>query len=289
MLVTIRNEQVTLCVSTVGAEKVSLKTTSGKEYLHQPDEFWSSSAPFLFPIVGRLKNGFTLLDTKEYHLPLHGFLRNQEFEILQQKEDEVTLVNIHNKETLAMYPYQYKVFVTYQLKNMSVRTSVRISNHSNKTMPFNFGGHPGFNIPLYPGETFEDYRLIFKTSEKFSSPLVESDGTINYNAPWLCFTDLKELPLEYRYFDNDAIIIPRVRSEEVLLVNKQHQGIRFTYLDFVTLAIWTRPTAKFVCLEPWIGHGDRYDTTHDFMKKDNLIFLEPTKDFNIGYTITILE
>ncbi|MDD4212491.1 MAG: aldose 1-epimerase family protein [Bacilli bacterium] len=289
MNITIRNAQLTLLISTIGAEKISLKTASGKEYLHQPDEFWSSTSPFLFPIVGRLKNGFMNLNGKEYHLPLHGFLRHQEFEVLQQKEDEVTLVNVHNKETLEIFPYQYKVFITHQLKDLSVKTSVRITNHSNEVMPFNFGGHPGFTLPLYPNETFEDYRIVFQKPEKFSSPVVEQDGTINYNEPWLCFNELKELPLEYRYFENDAIIIPRVRSEEVLLINQNHQGIRFQYPGFVTLAIWTRPNAPFVCLEPWIGHGDRHDTNHDFLTKDNIVYLDPTADFNIQYTITILE
>jgi galactose mutarotase-like enzyme len=289
MILTIQNEQLILGVSTRGAEKVSLKTKSGKEYLHQSDEFWDSTAPFLFPIVGRLKGGSTLIKGKEYRLPLHGFLRHQEFEVLQHKADELTLVNVHNKETLAMYPYQYKVFVTYTLKEASVKTQVRITNHSTEAMPFNFGGHPGFTLPLYPNETFNDYRILFERSEKFSSPLVEKDGTINYQTPWLCFDALKELALDYHYFENDAIIIPRVRSHEVLLVNEHHQGIKFTFPEFVTLAVWTRPNAKFVCLEPWIGHGDRHDTTHDFMKKDNLITLEPTEDFNIVYTITILE
>ncbi len=289
MLLSIKNENLVLTVSLLGAEKVSLKTKDGKEYLHQSDQYWQSTAPFLFPNVGRLKNGYTYIENLKYELPLHGILRFQTFEVMQHKEDEITLLSIFNKETLKKYPFEYKVFVTYQLKDFSLKTQVRITNHSTKVMPFNFGAHPGINIPLYPNEEFSDYRIIFNKREKFCSPAVEKDGTINYDKSSFCFNNITELPLKYEYFANDAIIIPRVRSNEVKLVNKHLQGISFSFSNFISLAFWTRPQAKYLCLEPWIGHGDRYDTNHIFIEKDNIINLDATKDFFVSYTITILK
>lgn len=289
MLFAIKNEHICLTIQQIGAEKISLKTSDGKEYLHQSDQYWESSAPFLFPIVGRLKEGYTYIEEKKYALPLHGFLRHQSFEVMQHKEDEITLLNHFNSETLKNYPFEYKVFISYQIKGFSVKTIVRITNHSTKAMPFNFGGHPGFKIPLYENEDFRDYRVVFSKQEKFCSPCVEADGTINYDKQAFCFNNITQIPLDYKYFANDAIIIPRVRSNEVKLVNPKNQGIGFSYPDFITLALWTKPQAPFLCLEPWIGHGDRYDTEHKFIEKDNIINLEPTKDFVISYTITILN
>ena len=55
------------------------------------------------------------------------------------------------------------------------------------------------------------------------------------------------------------------------------------------LAIWTKPNAPFVCLEPWYGHADLYNSDYDFYKKKNLIILPPQKSFTTHYDITILD
>lgn len=289
MIYTIQNEFLTVGINSLGAEKEFITSNKNVSYLRKRDEYWDSIAPLLFPNVGRLKEGYTFINNERYELELHGFARKQEFEVLHQKKDEITLFNSHSKETLKHYPFEYKLFVTYTLKNKTLTTKIRIVNHSMKDMPFNYGGHPGFRVPLYDNERFEDYEIHFEKPETFHSPTVEKDGTLNFDNPHWQFNKLEKLQLDYRYFTIDAIVIPRVQSNEVSLVNKEGKGIRFSFADFVSLALWTKPNASFICLEPWIGYADLYVTDHLFSKKDNIINLEPLKDFTASYAITILD
>jgi galactose mutarotase-like enzyme len=55
--------------------------------------------------------------------------------------------------------------------------------------------------------------------------------------------------------------------------------------------VWSPPgkQAPFVCLEPWIGYGDRYDSDYDFMKKDNLLILNTLEEFTAHYDIEIID
>ena len=285
----IRNENLVLTIRSIGAEKQTLVSNKGIHYLRQPDNYWDRVAPFLFPNVGRLKGNSTFINGKEYYLPQHGFLRDQEFELLHQLEDEIALVNVYNQDTLKLFPFKYKVIVHYQLKESKLITKISISNEDSSPMPFNIGGHPGFYCPLYDGEEFSDYRIVFHKSETFNAPSVESDGTLNFSVYSGKYHHLKELPLDYKYFENDAIVIPRVKSKEVKLLNKHNKGIAFKYEDFITLAIWTRPNAGFICLEPWIGYADRHNTNKQFIEKDNIIILNPLEEKTVSYETIIIE
>lgn len=284
----IQNQFLKLTIASKGAEKLSLVSNKGINYLRDIDEYWDRTAPFLFPNVGRLKDGYTLINNNQYQLPQHGFLRDQEFEVLQSKKNEISLISLYSNDTLKMYPFKYKAIITYQLKDHSLKTKVTISNEGDEEMLFNFGGHPGFRVPLYADEKFEDYMIIFDKEEMFAAPGVESDGTLNFNRTRI-FKGIKKVNLDYEYFAVDAIVIPRVKSNKVQLVNEKHQGIEFKFPQFVTLAIWTKPHAPFVCLEPWVGYADRSDSNHQFKEKDNIISLQPLEEFKINYDINILE
>lgn len=284
----IKNQFLELTVSSVGAEKKALKTSSAN-YLKDVNDFWDRTAPFLFPNVGSLRDGYTIINNQEYHLSQHGFLRDQEFEVLQHHDDEISLVNVYNENTLQKYPFKYKVIVTYTLKDKTLDTQVSIYNEDDKEMPFNFGGHPGFKCPIYDGEQFSDYRIVFEKPESFTSPKVEKNATLNFTVTGSKFSKLHELRLNYDYFKNDAIVIPRIKSKSVMLLNHKNKGIKFEFGDFISLGIWTKPNAPFICLEPWIGYADRHDSDHEFIKKDNIIILPSLAVHTVKYKITIID
>ena len=62
-----------------GAELTSIKLNE-EEKLHQGKEHWNRQAPILFPIVGQIKDGQTLINNKQYKMRQHGFARDMEFE-----------------------------------------------------------------------------------------------------------------------------------------------------------------------------------------------------------------
>jgi hypothetical protein len=208
----INNEYLELTISTHGAEKQSLVSKeTGISYLRDIDQYWNRHAPLLFPIVGKLRDLKTIINNKEYSMNQHGFLRDQEFEVFSQKENEIVLVNSYNEETLKMYPFKYKVYVKYTLNGKQLDTEFKVVNEDYQVIPFNYGGHPGFKLPLYENETFEDYKIVFEEEENFDAPTVMLDsGTLNF-IDTIKYEKVKELQLNYKYFEIDAIVNPKIK------------------------------------------------------------------------------
>lgn len=286
----IENDYLELTVSSHGAEKQSLINKENNiNYLRDIDQYWNRKAPLLFPIVGKLRDLKTIINGKEYSMNQHGFIRDQEFELHSQKNDELILISKYTDETLTKYPFKYKVIVKYTLNKKTLHTEFTVVNEDYQVIPFNFGGHPGFKCPLYLNETFEDYSIEFEKTEDFNAPsVVLENGTLDFDH---CtkFNNLNKLDLDYHYFETDAIVIPKVNSQSVKLVNKENKGIKFDFKGFPSLAIWTKPNAPFVCLEPWIGYADKYNCNYNFIEKDNMQFLNPGDLFSVTYSITILD
>ena len=286
----VKKNNISFKVNELGAELKSL-VCDGKEYIWYSDpKFWKRSAPFLFPIVGSMKGHKTIINGKEYTLTQHGFLRDQDFNVVLEEEGKLVLENQYNEVTLSKYPFKYKAKVTYEVIDESLKTSVEITNLGEEVMPFNIGGHPAFNCPLFDGETFEDYKVVFEKEETFGSPEVVEGGLLNFDNPVYSLENAKEIALKKDLFTIDTILIPKVKSKSVKLLNKEGKGIEFSYPKFSTLAIWTPYNeAPFVCLEPWIGYNDKHDTNGEYLTKDDLVKLNPNESYEVSYTIKILK
>ena len=289
MNIVIKYNELEAVINTKGAELKSLKSNEREYVWYSDPKYWGRSAPFLFPVIGTLKDKKASINGTVYNIPKHGIIRDQEFTVLKQCENVVSLMVEYDEETLKTYPFKYRIIVTYELLD-KLTTSVKIINLGEEAMPFNFGGHPAFMCPVFEKESFNDYKITFEKPETFVSPKVESNATLNFNVGVMERENLKVLELNKDLFDIDTIIITKVKSDYVTLTNKNNQGIKFSFKDFSTLSIWTpKNDAPFICLEPWIGYNDHHDTNGDFYTKDDLIILNKDEDVVLSYEIEILK
>ena len=84
----------------------------GLEYIWGGDPaYWPGRNPLLFPIVGTLKEGKIRFDGREYAMERHGFARRREFTPAARGEDWVRLELRESAETLALYPYPFRLAV----------------------------------------------------------------------------------------------------------------------------------------------------------------------------------
>ena len=68
-------------INSKGAELKSL-ILDGNELMWAGNPvFWGKTSPVLFPSVGGLKGGKTIIDGIEYHMTKHAFARDNDFEI----------------------------------------------------------------------------------------------------------------------------------------------------------------------------------------------------------------
>ncbi len=293
MLYTISNNLISLTINSIGAEIKSIKK-DGIEYIHQNNpETWNRSAPFLFPAIGCFKNKITYFNNQPFNLPKHGFVRDMEMELIEKTSTSLILEVKENGESLRYYPYNFIFRVTYTLNKATVNVKIDITNSNNDVMPFNLGLHPAFRVPLFEGEKFEDYQIIFNQKGTYEVPTVNlSNGLIDWSNICRVFTNLEVLPLNYNDYANDALIFDNVTFNEMILCNsKNDYGIKLTFKDFKTVGIWTpnHVNANFICLEPWIGCADSPDSNGKFAEKKDIINLESNQTFSTSYQISILK
>ena len=139
-------------IDTKGAELVSYRDEDGLEYIWGGDPaYWAGRNPLLFPVVGNLRDGKVTIGGKEYAMERHGFARRQEFAVAEQGEDWARLELTDSPETLAMYPFPFRLAVEQRLTDGGFATAVTVTNTGTAPMPFCLGAHTGFRAGV-PGE-----------------------------------------------------------------------------------------------------------------------------------------
>jgi galactose mutarotase-like enzyme len=289
MLYTIKNDLVSVDIDTHGAE-IKAITYQNEPYLHDGDpRYWGRTAPILFPNVGAIKNGKTIINHKGYKLTKHGFLRDQDFDVVDKNEDHISFIFRDNEYSYAVYPFHFTVVITYFLYKTTITGSIKITSNNEGDMPFNLGLHPAFRIRN--NEKFEDYQIQFDQPITCKTPKVNlEDGTIDFKQTEFEFNNLQVLPLRYEDYLHDAIIFDQIPSHFVTLKNNvTGHGLHFEFKDFTMLGIWTPANKKapFICIEPWIGCGDATNTKGHFLEKKDLIHLQKDESKLIRYSITL--
>lgn len=287
MLYCKKYKDIEIIINSRGAEQESL-IYNGFDYMRKRDEYWNRKAPVLFPIVGKLRDLKTNIDGAFYSMNQHGFARDREFQLNKEDENSLEFLLQYDDETLKIYPYKFNLYVKYTIKDKEVLVEFIVKNVSDSDIFFNIGGHPGFRLPMNDNEKFDDYSIIFSEEENFDAPSVESNGTLNFDITTQ-FRNIKKIDLEYKYFEIDAIVLPHLKSRSVELVNKENKGIKFDFDGFNSFAIWTRPNAPFVCLEPWQGYADKYNSDYNFKAKDDIVRLESGREYKAMYSVRILN
>ena len=61
--------------------------------------------------------------------------------------------------------------------------------------------------------------------------------------------------------------------------------LTFDFSGFPYLALWSKPNAPFLCIEPWQTTADRVNADGVFRNKERIIQLEPKKEFSCKYSI----
>ena len=279
-------------VSAQGGELVSYRDENGLEYIWTGDAaYWSGRNPLLFPIVGGLKGGKVRIEGNEVAMNRHGFARNSTFTVAGQGADWAELELRDSPETLAVYPYPFRLVVRQQLTDTGFTTSVTVTNTGDNPMPFCLGAHTGFRCPLEAGEAFSDYEVRFEEKEACPTLVPDANG-LDPARIRPCLENADVLPLEYRYFDEmDTLIFRGLKSRWVELRSKKTgRGVRMTFPGFPVLALWSAPgkAAPYLCIEPWHGVPAVAGEGPELADKAFCITLSPGESRTLGYQVDTL-
>jgi len=287
---TIQSETLRVQVNPVGAELSGLfSTKTNTEYLWQGDKnWWGDRAPILFPIVCSMRDSKYTYKGKEYHMPKHGFVRREVFELVEAGE-RLVFEYRDNEKTRPLYPFAFVFRVIYELDNNVLKTTYRVENTGDETMYFSVGAHEGYNCAKEPGEAFEDYYLEFDKDADYNSAVITPENLLG-GPEYSVIKNGRVLPLKHELFNNDALVFCNVPGSRVFLKSKKSAGVvEVDYTGAPHLGIWQKPGAPYVCIEPWCGLPDLDSHNGRIEEKYAINALEAGGIFNWTNTITIHE
>lgn len=282
---------VAIC-NTKGGELTSFRH-GDIEYVWQGDaRYWSGQAPCLFPVVCRAKEDRVILDGVSYPMPKHGIARKVEYTPVKVTPDAVVFQLQQSADSKKSYPYDFTLEIIHQVTDDGFSTTYRVTNTNAGEMLFCIGGHPGFNCPLRDGEHFDDYSIYFADASGAVAHITEpGSGYMDPDAPALSLIQNNELPLRYKDYDDDAIIVENLPVKSLRLINRNTgHGIQFDFASFDAIGFWTpiKMDAPFICLEPWNGLPGALNETPEFSNKKYVKRLQPGAVFETGYQVKVL-
>lgn len=320
MEITLTNQFLQATISSCGAQLLSLKDlsfgkgasgaeASGVEYIWNGNpSVWKFRAPILFPIVGRLKDGYFLWQGKEYHLPNHGFSRDLEHSVVEEKKDRVVWRLQDTPYTRELFPWPFVLETEYQLVDSTLVFRTTVTNPGQQELAFSLGSHTGLAYP-WKGFRKEDYYLQFQLADQQNEVprmVASSEGGFvlgtwrgeanaadtGFQLETVAYPNIQEgkITLQDGLF-GDGHILTGVTSQWVALVEgTTGRQVRVNTAGFPYVVLWqsASPTEPFVCIEPWFGLPDWDGTSHEWERKPGLVRLEPGNSFSCHQSLEIV-
>lgn len=279
-LVTIRSEELTVVISSKGAEIQSIKSRDNVERMYNGDpRFWANRAPILFPVAGGFRNDGYEWQGTWYPMPKHGFIRPLEWQVESEKEDQVTFLLQEKNEG---FPFEYDLRATFTVRGSQLDVCYAVTNRDEAPFCFSIGSHEAYACP----EGIEEYEVVFDEEETLRHSILE--GALNTHDTVLIKENTRVLPLKYEYFSVDALVFRSLKSRGVVLRSTKHErSIRVDFPDHPFLLLWTKPGAPYLCIEPWCNGPDFVDAPAQIDRKPGFMRVEKGQTVSRHHVITV--
>jgi galactose mutarotase-like enzyme len=282
----IANTELEVEIAPLGAELQSIASAGGSQWLWNGDpRWWSGRAPLLFPVVGRSPDGAVSIEGKRYPMQPHGFARHSTFEIVTEKPDRATLMLRASETTRESFPFEFFLSVSYALSGRTLETVVEVGNLDTREMPFGFGFHPAFLWPL-PGGAGKRHFLKLANADEPRFLQLGGDGLILPEVHASPFVK-GDMTLAHALFDNDALLFPFGIGQGISYRAEEASSVDLSWTNLPNFAVWQKPGAPYICLEPWHGMAARSGGGDAMTARPSTLTLAPnaTARFELRATI----
>ncbi len=118
-----------------------------------------SGIPLLFPFAGRIRGTAFRYDGKQYNLTagdgqgnaIHGFVIDRPWRVTRHEADRVRgefQASLDDAALLDHWPSDFRITAEYAVTGNSLVADYTVDNPGTSRLPFGFGTHPYFRIPL---------------------------------------------------------------------------------------------------------------------------------------------
>ncbi|WCT73254.1 aldose 1-epimerase family protein [Sphingomonas naphthae] len=274
-------------ISPFGAELRALRDGQGRDLLWDGDPaWWTGRAPILFPVIGVLNGGVYRIDGVAHPMPKHGFARHSDFAVAALAADMVALRLTDSEATRAVWPFAFTLDLIYTIAAATLTMEAVVTNADARPMPASFGYHPALRWPLPYDGSRAAHRIRFAEAEPDPVRRIDGEGLLRPDRlPTPIVGDT--LALDDSLFVDDALILDSVRSRRLHFGAPGVEGLDVTFDDLPTLALWTKPGAPYLCIEPWQGIADPQAYAGDIVDKPGIVTIAPGESRRFTMTIAL--
>lgn len=284
--ISIGSADLTAAINPLGAELSSLKDADGRELMTDADPaFWRGRAPILFPIVGRLNDDVLWVGGESYRMEKHGFARRSSFDLAESSPAHALFRMTDSVATREVYPFAFLLEIGFAIDGATLTMTAKIGNPGAVPLPASFGWHPAFAWPLPYGAAREDHRILFAAPEPGPLRGLNPDGLIAEDRP--SPVEGAKLKLADALFERDALIWNPVASQALRYGADTGPQLDIAFPDTPRLGIWTKPGARYVCIEPWHGIADRAGFQGEFRDKPGVFEIAPGATWACEMQVTL--
>lgn len=221
-----------------------------------------SGIPLLFPFPGRLRGKSLSWNGKEYPAEgddgrgnaIHGYVLGRPWRVTEQTDVEVTAVfraSIDAPQLLDAWPADFSITGRYLLKGTRLESEFTIENPDRHPLPFGFGTHPYFCVPLGGGDAAA-CRVELPVTERWELvDMLPTGRRLPVEDPAACKAGL---PFEEMQFDDVFTGLKFKGRQCACRVVDSASGriltIRFGE-GFSECVVYNPPHREAVCIEPY--------------------------------------
>jgi aldose 1-epimerase len=152
---------------------------SAADFVEHPSHPGRNGTPILFPFPNRIRDGRFTFQGRDYQIPagngpnaIHGFAITSVWDIIELKAtaQEAFVVGRYqiskqSPESVACWPTDAVLQVRYALAGRRLSMTVTVSNPTAHELPYGFGIHPYFRLPVPPGGDVARTQVILPASK----------------------------------------------------------------------------------------------------------------------------
>gem|GEM_PF-95202 len=223
--------------------------------------------PLLFPYPNRIKSGSFSWEGKSYQLTpdkvlfdptgnaIHGLCLDRPWRVIEHTANKVIgafRLSIDAPDRLALWPADAEIQVSYEVTGASLRSVIRVLNPTDRNLPWGFGTHAYFRVPLsatteaaqctltVPARRIWDLDECLPTGKKKDpAPDVRLDRGRSFDG-------LKVDDIYSDVIAENGIVTCRITDPAAGLAVEQRCSDTFR-----ELVVFTPPWSSSVCMEPY--------------------------------------
>ncbi|WP_013627619.1 aldose 1-epimerase [Rubinisphaera brasiliensis] len=217
--------------------------------------------PLLFPFPNRIAAGKFSWDGKDYQLPvgkpgdhyIHGFCLDRPWRVIDQSENHVTgefQLSVDAPDRINLWPADFRIRCTYLVRGNALKARYEFHNPDDKPLPWGFGTHAYFKLPLTDSSSTEHITLDAPVHEQWVlENFIPTGEKIPASADLKSAAYYTTLKLDDVFTD----VRPDGDSLDCTIVDEGSglQVVQACDPEFRELVVFTPPGRDAVCMEPY--------------------------------------